>query len=57
LPKVWGHDPSAKRILGYPNLEKRGDEANPTKLIKASLMRYGAKRKDVIAKIDQCLAN
>ena len=51
------HGPSAHRIIGYPNPEKRGDEANPTKLIKASLQRYGTKRKDVIAKINRFLAN
>jgi hypothetical protein len=49
--------PSAHRIIGYPNIEKRGDEANPTKLIKASLQRYGTKRKDVIAKINKFLAS
>ena len=49
--------PTAKRIIGYPNLEKRGDESNPTKLIKASLQRYGTKRSDVIQKINKFLAN
>ena len=48
--------PTAKRIIGYPNIEKRGDEANPTKLIKASLQRYGTKRKEVIEKINKFLA-
>lgn len=43
--------PTAKRIIGYPNIEKRGDEANPTKLIKQSLMRYGKKRKEASEKI------
>jgi len=49
--------PTAKRIIGYPNVEKRGDEANPTKLIKHSLMQYGTKRKDVIEKINRFLAS
>jgi hypothetical protein len=49
--------PTAKRIIGYPNIEKRGDEANPTKLIKASLQRYGTKRKEVIEKINRFLAS
>ena len=31
--------PVARRIVGWPNIEKRGDEANPTKLIKHSLQR------------------
>ncbi|HMH13486.1 MAG TPA: hypothetical protein VK578_10295 [Edaphobacter sp.] len=48
--------PQARRIIGWPTVQKRGDEANPTKLIKASLMRYGSKRKDVIEKINRFLA-
>lgn len=48
--------PRAKRILGYPNIEKRGDEANATKLIKQSLMRYGSRRKEVEKKIMKFLA-
>jgi hypothetical protein len=49
--------PTAKQIIGYPNIEKRGDEANATKLIKASLQRYGTPRKDVIDKINRFLAS
>ncbi len=49
--------PSAKRVIGYPHIEKCGDEANPTKLIKQSLMRWGTKRKSVINKINRFLAN
>jgi len=49
--------PTAKRIVGYPNIERRGDEANPTKLIKASLQRYGIRRKDVMEKINRFLAS
>ncbi len=49
--------PSAKRVIGYPNIEKRGDEANPTKLIKQSLMRWGTNRKSVIKKINRFLAS
>jgi DNA helicase HerA-like ATPase len=48
--------PVARRIKGWPNIEKRGDEANPTKLIKHSLQRYGSKTKDVIEKINRFLA-
>jgi hypothetical protein len=33
-------------LRGYSNLDKRGDEANPTKLIKQSLMRWGKDRKE-----------
>jgi len=49
--------PQARRIMGWPNVEKRVDEANATKLIKQSLMRYGTKRKDVTAKINKFLAS
>jgi hypothetical protein len=48
--------PQARRVIGWPTIQKRGDEANPTKLIKQSLQRYGSKRKDVIAKINRFLA-
>lgn len=49
--------PYAKHIIGWAGIQKRGDEANPTKLIKHSLMRYGTKRKDVIEKINRFLAS
>jgi hypothetical protein len=49
--------PNAKRIIGWSGVAKRGDEANPTKLIKQSLMRWGTKRKDTIAKINHFLAS
>lgn len=49
--------PIVRNVTGYLPIEKRGDEANPTKLIKASLQRYGAKRKDVEAKIHKFLAS
>jgi hypothetical protein len=49
--------PTAKRIIGYPNIDKRGDEANATKLIKQSLMRYGSRRKEVETKIMKFLAS
>jgi hypothetical protein len=49
--------PYAKHIIGWAGIQKRGDEANPTKLIKQSLMRYGTKRKDVIEKINRFLAS
>jgi hypothetical protein len=48
--------PQARRVIGWPTIQKRGDEANPTKLIKHSLQRYGTRRKDVIAKINRFLA-
>jgi DNA helicase HerA-like ATPase len=48
--------PQARRVIGWPTIQKRGDEANPTKLIKHSLQRYGTKRKDVIANINRFLA-
>ncbi|HEY1757925.1 MAG TPA: type IV secretory system conjugative DNA transfer family protein [Bryobacteraceae bacterium] len=48
--------PQARRVIGWPTVQKRGDEANPTKLIKHSLMRFGTRRKDVIAKINRFLA-
>jgi hypothetical protein len=48
--------PQACRVIGWPTIQKRGDEANPTKLIKHSLMRFGTRRKDVIAKINRFLA-
>jgi hypothetical protein len=38
-------------LKSYPDIERRRDEANPTKLIKASLERWGTKRKDVEARI------
>ena len=49
--------PHARRIVGWPTVQKCGDEANPTKLIKHSLMRWGTKRKDVIEKINRFLAS
>jgi hypothetical protein len=49
--------PQARRVIGWPSAQKRGDESNPTKLIKQSLMRWGTKRKDVIEKINRFLAS
>jgi hypothetical protein len=49
--------PQARRIVGWPSVAKRGDEANPTKLIKQSLMRWGRKRTEVSAKINKFLAS
>jgi DNA helicase HerA-like ATPase len=48
--------PIARRVIGWPTIQKRGDEANPTKLIKHSLQRYGVKRREVIEKINRFLA-
>jgi hypothetical protein len=36
---------------------KRGDEANPTKLIKQSLMRWGSRKKDVLSRIGKFLSD
>jgi hypothetical protein len=41
------NSPGAHFVIGRPNIQKRGDEANTTKLIKQSLMRWGTSRKDV----------
>lgn len=49
--------PHARRVVGWPSMQKRGDESNPTRLIKQSLMRWGTKRKDVIEKINRFLAS
>lgn len=48
--------PTVAKVAGYPNIQKRGDEANHTKLIKQSLMRWGTKRTDIDAKIQKFLA-
>jgi hypothetical protein len=40
-----------------PPVERRGDEANRTKLIKASLQRWGVRRKDVDERIMKFLAS
>jgi len=44
-------EPKVVRLTAHPPAARRGDEANPTKLIKQSLMRYGTRRKDVEQKI------
>jgi hypothetical protein len=49
--------PAAFHVFGYDNIKKRGDEANATKLIKQSLMRYGTRRKDTVEKINKFLAS
>ena len=49
--------PHARRVIGWPSVARRGDEATPTKLIKQSLMRWGTKRKDVIEKINRFLVS
>lgn len=49
--------PHARRVVGWPSVQKRGNESNPTRLIKQSLMRWGTKRKDVIEKINRFLAS
>jgi DNA helicase HerA-like ATPase len=49
--------PLARFITARNNIEKRGDESTPTKLIKQSLMRWGTKRRDVEAKINRFLAS
>jgi len=49
--------PVARRIKGWPSIEKRGDEANPTKLIKSSLQRFGTPWKKVVERINRFLAS
>jgi len=49
-------EPTVEKLRGYPNPEKRGDEANPTKLIKQSLMRWGRDRKKITEKIMKFLS-
>jgi len=49
-------EPTVVRLNGFPNAVRRGDEANPTKLIKQSLMRWGTNRKDVTANIQKFLS-
>jgi hypothetical protein len=38
-------------VKANPPIKKRGDEADPQKLIRQSLMRYGADRKEIQAKV------
>jgi DNA helicase HerA-like ATPase len=47
--------PIARRIKSYPSAARRRDEANPTKLIKASLERWSTSKKDVELKIQKFL--
>jgi hypothetical protein len=49
--------PTARRVIGWPTVQKRPDLANSTKLIKHSLMRWGTRRKDAIERIHRFLAN
>ena len=48
--------PETHYVIGRPNIEKRGDEANTTKLIKQSLMRWGTNRLDVMRNIRKFLS-
>ena len=48
--------PTVRRLAAYRTIARRGDEANSTKLIKQSLMRWGSRRKDVEARILKFLA-
>lgn len=48
--------PTVRLLVGYSSADRRGDEANPTKLIKQSLERWGIRKKDVEAKIRKFLA-
>jgi DNA helicase HerA-like ATPase len=48
--------PEVSKINSYPAIRERGDEANPTKLIKQSLMRWGSKKTEVEAKITKFLS-
>lgn len=49
--------PKVRTVLSDSPLAPRGDEANPTKLIKHSLERWGTRRKDVQKKIYKFLAS
>jgi len=49
--------PIVRTVKCDPPITRRGDEANPTKLIKASLQRWGTKRKAVEVKIMKFLAS
>lgn len=49
--------PKVRTVLADPPISPRGDEANPTKLIKHSLERWGTRRKDVEQKIYKFLAS
>lgn len=49
--------PVVRTIISSPPDKPTGREANPTKLIKQSLMRWGTKRKDVEKKIAKFLSN
>lgn len=49
--------PKVRTVLADPAVQKRGNEANQTKLIKQSLMRWGTKKKEVEAKIYKFLAS
>jgi hypothetical protein len=48
--------PIARYVLAHNAIKERGDEANPTKLIKQSLMRWAADRNEVQKKINRFLA-
>jgi hypothetical protein len=43
--------PVVTKVSSYPGIGEQGDEANPTKLIKQSLMRWGTEKKAVEEKI------
>jgi hypothetical protein len=49
--------PIVRTVQCDPPVTRRGDEANATKLIKASLERWGTKRKDVDERIMKFLAS
>jgi hypothetical protein len=51
------NQPIVRTVQCDPPITRRGDQANPTKLIKASLQRWGVKRKDVEEKIMKFLAS
>jgi hypothetical protein len=51
------NNPKIYTVIADEQIEPRGDEANPTKLIKQSLMRWGVKRKDTEKKIYKFLAS
>jgi hypothetical protein len=49
--------PTVRTVISDQMVQPRGDEANPTTLIKQSIMRWGKTRKEIETKIYKFLAN
>jgi len=52
-----GDSPTVVRTIAQPAIERQGNEANVTALIKQSLERWGTKRREVEARIGRFLAS